>query len=54
MIALFALSAGLFDVVRGSLTGSVVGNLLLVLGVALAVGGEGELDSGRLRVAIGT
>jgi Ca2+:H+ antiporter len=44
MIALFAVSDGLFDVVRGSLTGSVVGNLLLVLGVALAVGGEGELD----------
>jgi Ca2+:H+ antiporter len=44
MIALFALSDGLFDVVRGSLTGSVVGNLLLVLGLALAVGGDGELD----------
>jgi Ca2+:H+ antiporter len=44
MIALFALSDGLFDVVRGSLTGSVVGNLLLVLGLALAAGGDGELD----------
>jgi Ca2+:H+ antiporter len=54
MIALFALSDGLFDVVRGSLTGSVVGNLLLVLGVALAVGGEGELDreSARRSLAV--
>ncbi len=44
IIALFALSEGLNDVVRGSLTGSVVGNLLLVLGFSLAVGGRGQLD----------
>ncbi|HSC93287.1 MAG TPA: calcium/proton exchanger [Gaiellaceae bacterium] len=44
IIALFAVSEGLFEVVRGSLTGSVVGNLLLVLGFSLAFGGRGELD----------
>jgi Ca2+:H+ antiporter len=44
IIALFAVSDGLTEVVRGSLTGSVVGNLLLVLGFSLAFGGRGELD----------
>ena len=32
------------EVVRGSLTGSVVGNLLLVLGFSLLFGGRGEID----------
>jgi Ca2+:H+ antiporter len=44
IIALFAVHDGLTEVVRGSLTGSVVGNLLLVLGFSLAFGGSGELD----------
>jgi Ca2+:H+ antiporter len=44
IIALFAVSDRLFDVVRGSLVGSVVGNLLLVLGFSLAFGGRGTLD----------
>jgi Ca2+:H+ antiporter len=44
IIALFAVADGLFEVVRGSLTGSVVGNLLLVLGFSLLFGGRGELD----------
>src|SRR5207248_8979317 len=44
IIALFAVSDRLFDVVRGSLIGSVVGNLLLVLGFSLAFGGRGTLD----------
>jgi Ca2+:H+ antiporter len=35
---------GLTEVVRGSLTGSVVSNLLLVLGAALIAGGRGRLD----------
>ena len=35
IIALFAISDGLPDVVRGSITGSIVSNLLLVLGFAL-------------------
>jgi Ca2+:H+ antiporter len=44
IIALFAVSSGLTEVVRGSLSGSVVGNLLLVLGFSLLFGGKGELD----------
>ena len=44
IIALLAVNEELFEVVRGSLTGSVVGNLLLVLGFSLVFGGRGELD----------
>ena len=44
IIALFAVNDGLVEVVRGSLTGSVVGNLLLVLGASLIVGPVKEID----------
>ena len=44
IIALIAVNEGLTEVVRGSLTGSVVGNLLLVLGASLVAGGRGRLD----------
>ena len=44
IIALIAVNEGLTEVVRGSLTGSVVSNLLLVLGAALLAGGRGQLD----------
>jgi Ca2+:H+ antiporter len=44
IIALIAVNSGLTEVVRGSLTGSVIGNLLLVLGFSLLFGGEGRLD----------
>jgi Ca2+:H+ antiporter len=44
IIALIAVNDALTDVVRGSLTGSVVSNLLLVLGASLVAGGRGELD----------
>jgi Ca2+:H+ antiporter len=45
IIALFAVGNGLPDVVRGSLAGSVVSNILLVLGVALIFGpNEGQLN----------
>ena len=44
IIALIAVNDGLTEVVRGSLTGSVVGNLLLVLGASLVAGGRGRLD----------
>jgi Ca2+:H+ antiporter len=44
IIALLAVHQGLTEVVRGSLTGSVVSNLLLVLGAALVAGGRGMLD----------
>ena len=44
IIALIAIHEGLTQVVRGSLTGSVVGNLLLVLGFSLFAGGDGPLE----------
>jgi len=44
IIALIAVNEGLTEVVRGSLTGSVVSNLLLVLGASLVAGGKGQLD----------
>jgi Ca2+:H+ antiporter len=44
IIALIAVHEGLNEVVRGSLTGSVVSNLLLVLGASLVAGGRGQLD----------
>jgi Ca2+:H+ antiporter len=39
IIAFFALAAGQLEVVKASITGSIIGNLLLVLGVSLLVGG---------------
>jgi len=39
IIALVALRAGLNDVVKASITGSIIGNILLVLGVAFVAGG---------------
>jgi len=39
IIALAALRKGLFDVVKASLTGSIIGNVLLVAGLAIFAGG---------------
>ena len=39
IIAFFALQAGLIEVVKASITGSIIGNLLLVLGLSVLVGG---------------
>jgi Ca2+:H+ antiporter len=39
IIALFALGQGLQEVVKASLVGSILGNMLLVLGAAMLVGG---------------
>ncbi len=39
IIALIALNAGLVDVVKASITGSIISNLLLVLGFAMLLGG---------------
>ena len=39
IIAIFAIRAGLISVVRASLTGSVVGNLLFVAGASMVAGG---------------
>jgi Ca2+:H+ antiporter len=53
IIALFAVNAEKFEVVRGSLTGSVIGNLLLVLGFSLVFGGSGNLDRQSAFVSLG-
>ncbi|RMF72224.1 MAG: calcium/proton exchanger [Acidobacteria bacterium] len=42
IIALMALRAGLHDVVKASLTGSIIGNILLVLGASALAGGIGR------------
>lgn len=39
IIAIMALRAGLIDVVKASLTGSIIGNILLVLGLSFFMGG---------------
>jgi Ca2+:H+ antiporter len=40
IIGVFALSAGLHEVVKASLVGSILGNILLVMGAAMLVGGS--------------
>ncbi|UCD92984.1 MAG: calcium/proton exchanger [Methanobacteriota archaeon] len=49
IIAIFALSAGLVEIVEASITGSIIGNILLVLGLSMLVGGmrfkEQKFDS---------
>jgi Ca2+:H+ antiporter len=42
IIALFALNAGLQEVVKASIIGSILGNLLLVMGAAFLIGGWGK------------
>ena len=44
IIALFALEAGLHEVVKASIIGSILGNILLVMGAAMLAGG---LTGGR-------
>jgi Ca2+:H+ antiporter len=54
IVALFALGANLPQVVRGSLSGSVFSNLLLVLGVTLLAGPDGgEVDRRSLFPQLG-
>ena len=55
IIALFAVNDGLPNVVRGSITGSVVSNILLVLGVAMVAGGDAteRLDLRSLLTQLG-
>ncbi|TET90069.1 MAG: calcium/proton exchanger [Methanomassiliicoccales archaeon] len=49
IIAIFALSSGLVEIVKASITGSIIGNILLVLGLSMLVGGirhkEQKFDS---------
>ena len=42
IIAFFALNKGLHEVVKASLVGSIMGNILLVLGAAMFFGGWGR------------
>src|SRR6267142_5340121 len=42
IIAIFALHAGHTEVVKASLSGSIIGNILLVLGLAVLFGGIGR------------
>ncbi|MFO1473740.1 MAG: calcium/proton exchanger [Lysobacterales bacterium] len=55
-IALFALKAGLVAVVQAALIGSILANLLLIMGMAFVVGGlkhgHQKLDSARARGTI--
>jgi len=47
-VILFALNAGLYEVVKATLVGSILANVLLILGLAFVVGG---LKHGRQRFA---
>lgn len=42
IISFFALQAGLTEMVKASITGSIIGNLLLILGMAFFFGGLGK------------
>jgi len=53
IIALFAVHNNLPQVVRGSLAGSVISNLLLVLGVTQLVGPKKEIDRRSLLTQLG-
>ncbi len=52
LITIFALQAGLFNVVQASIAGSILGNILLVLGLSIFVGGikNGEQSFDRVHV----
>src|SRR3954471_20371355 len=63
IIAIIALTKGLNDIVKASLTGSILGNLLLVAGAAMVVGGwnrekqrfnrsSAEASGGLLAIAV--
>ena len=53
IIALFALQAGLVDLVKASITGSILGNLLLILGLSLTAGGMRQATLRFNRTAAG-
>ncbi len=53
IIALFAIADTLPNVVRGSLAGSVISNMLLVLGAALIAGEEARVDRRAMLVQLG-
>ena len=45
IIAVFALRAGHVEVVKASLSGSIIGNILLVLGLSIVAGGLGARET---------
>jgi Ca2+:H+ antiporter len=64
IIAIVALRAGLVDLVKASITGSILGNLLLIMGLAIIAGGTRQhelrfnrtaagMSSGMLCLAVG-
>jgi len=56
IIAIMALRAGLIDVVKASITGSIIGNILLVLGLAIVAGGvkRPQLQFNRTAASLST
>lgn len=44
IISIVALQAGLVSLVKASITGSILGNLLLIMGLALVVGGQKQSE----------
>lgn len=54
IIALFALAKGLDGVVKASITGSIIGNMLLVLGLSLIAGGAKFKQQTFNRTAVST
>jgi Ca2+:H+ antiporter len=56
IIAIMALRAGLYDLVKASITGSIIGNILLVFGLAALTGGmrRGSLRFNQTAAALGT
>ena len=53
IIALVALQAGLVDLVKASITGSILGNLLLIMGLALIAGGLNRPELKFNRTSVG-
>jgi Ca2+:H+ antiporter len=53
IIAIVALRAGLVDLVKASITGSILGNLLLILGLALLAAGSTRIEIRFNRTAAG-
>ena len=43
IIGIFALKAGLYELVKASISGSIIGNILLILGLSMLVGGWGRV-----------
>jgi Ca2+:H+ antiporter len=53
IIAIVALQAGLIDLVKASIAGSILGNLLLILGLSLVAGGVGQSELKFNRTSVG-